>query len=59
MGKVTQDDRDHYGKKRLDMAGTLLSAVFREKFRKYIQDAKKNLKKLFNKKIEANDPNFD
>jgi len=25
LGKTEEDDRDHYGKKRLDTAGTLLS----------------------------------
>lgn len=25
MGKCGEDDRDHYGKKRIDMAGSLMS----------------------------------
>jgi len=33
VGKVGQDDRDHYGKKRLDMVGMLLADLFRQKFK--------------------------
>lgn len=29
VGRATEDDRDYYGKKRLDMAGSLLSGLFR------------------------------
>jgi len=29
LGRTTEDDRDYYGKKRLDMAGALLSMIFR------------------------------
>ncbi len=29
LGRTSEDDRDYYGKKRLDMAGSLLSALFR------------------------------
>jgi len=29
LGRTTEDDRDYYGKKRLDMAGALLSSLFR------------------------------
>ena len=29
LGRATEDDRDHYGKKRLDMAGTLMGGLFR------------------------------
>jgi DNA-directed RNA polymerase II subunit RPB2 len=32
VGRTDQDDRDNYGKKRLDMAGALLTQLFREKF---------------------------
>ena len=35
LGRAFGDDRDHYGKKRLDMAGTLLSGVFRQLFRRF------------------------
>lgn len=29
LGRTTEDDRDYYGKKRLDMAGALLAMIFR------------------------------
>jgi DNA-directed RNA polymerase II subunit RPB2 len=29
IGRISEDDRDHYGKKRLDMAGLLLTSYFR------------------------------
>ena len=33
LGRSTEDDRDYYGKKRLDMAGALLAMIFRMQFR--------------------------
>jgi len=33
LGRTSEDDRDYYGKKRLDMAGSLLSGLFRQLFR--------------------------
>ena len=35
LGRAFGDDRDHYGKKRLDMAGNLLTGLFRQYFRKF------------------------
>ena len=29
LGRMGEDDRDHYGKKRLDMVGMLLGDLFR------------------------------
>lgn len=29
LGRISEDDRDYYGKKRLDMAGSLLATHFR------------------------------
>jgi len=53
LGRATEDDRDYYGKKRLDMAGTLLSTLFRQLFRNFIEDAKKYLKRdLYSNKKE-------
>jgi DNA-directed RNA polymerase II subunit RPB2 len=34
LGRRKQDDRDHYGNKRLDLAGPLLGGLFRMLFRK-------------------------
>jgi len=33
LGRTTEDDRDYYGKKRLEMAGTLLATLYRQLFR--------------------------
>lgn len=40
------DDRDHFGKKRLDLAGPLLSALFRMLFRKVVKDVYRHLQKV-------------
>jgi hypothetical protein len=34
LGRLDEDDRDHFGKKRLDLAGPLLGSQFRLLFRK-------------------------
>ena len=49
LGRVKEDDRDHYGKKRLDMAGSLLGMLYRNLFRKYIKEAGRYLKLLADK----------
>jgi DNA-directed RNA polymerase II subunit RPB2 len=36
LGRLDQDDRDHYGKKRLDLAGPLVAGLFRTLFRALI-----------------------
>lgn len=38
IGKKEPDDRDHFGKKRLDLAGPLLANLFRLLFRKLTKD---------------------
>ena len=42
------DDRDHYGNKRLDLAGPLLRGLFRQLLRKLTKDAKNYLQKVTN-----------
>ena len=37
IGVITEDDRDYYGKKRLDMAGSLLSTHFRQLFKQFTE----------------------
>lgn len=34
LGRIAEDDRDHFGKKRMDMAGPLMAASFAQLFRK-------------------------
>ncbi|KAF2148302.1 DNA-directed RNA polymerase [Myriangium duriaei CBS 260.36] len=38
LGRVDEDDRDHFGKKRLDLAGPLMAQVFRLKFAQLVRD---------------------
>lgn len=45
MGRTSEDDRDYYGKKRLDMAGTLLTGLFRQLFRNFTDEMLKILKR--------------
>ncbi len=42
------DDRDHFGKKRLDLAGPLLANLFRMLFRKLTKDVYRYLQKVRN-----------
>ena len=38
LGRQNEDDRDHYGKKRMDMAGALFAGLFRHLFRKFAKE---------------------
>ncbi|PIA55356.1 hypothetical protein AQUCO_00800242v1 [Aquilegia coerulea] len=40
LGRRPEDDRDHYGNKRLDLAGPLLGGLFRMLFRKLTRDVR-------------------
>lgn len=41
LGRIQEDDRDHFGKKRMDLTGPLVSASFSQLFRKMMKDSKK------------------
>eukprot|EP00916_Digyalum_oweni_P019141 GHVL01031883.1.p1 GENE.GHVL01031883.1~~GHVL01031883.1.p1 ORF type:complete len:930 (+),score=122.69 GHVL01031883.1:93-2882(+) len=45
LKRIDEDDRDHLGKKRLDLAGTLLASSFGQLFRKLVKDVRKILRK--------------
>lgn len=45
LGRRDEDDRDHFGKKRLDLAGPLLANLFRMLFTKLTRDIYKYLQK--------------
>jgi DNA-directed RNA polymerase II subunit RPB2 len=47
-GRHTEDDRDHYGNKRLDLAGPLLAGLFRQLLRKLMKDVRANLRRIVN-----------
>ena len=38
LGRLDEDDRDHFGKKRLDLAGPLLAGQFRLLFKKLTKE---------------------
>jgi len=40
LGRRDFDDRDHYGNKRMDLAGPLLGALFRQSFYKVMKEAR-------------------
>ena len=46
LGRRELDDRDHLGKKRLDLAGPLLAGLFRMLFRKLVKDIAKYSQKV-------------
>eukprot|EP00045_Choanoeca_perplexa_P014129 m.164424 g.164424 ORF g.164424 m.164424 type:complete len:1200 (+) comp16578_c0_seq1:206-3805(+) len=48
------DDRDHYGNKRLDLAGSLMAYLFRTLFKQFTKDLKKKLSIAVNKQKEFN-----
>jgi DNA-directed RNA polymerase II subunit RPB2 len=48
LGRGPEDDRDYYGKKRLDMAGALLKQIFRSQFRQVVTEMQKLLEKDIN-----------
>ena len=45
LGRTNEDDRDYYGKKRMDMAGSLLSSLFRQQFRQFVEEMTKILQR--------------
>jgi DNA-directed RNA polymerase II subunit RPB2 len=45
LGRRDTDDRDHFGKKRLDLAGPLLAKLFRSIVRRMTQEVLSNLKR--------------
>ena len=49
LGRAYGDDRDHYGKKRLDMSGVLLSGIFRQLFRRFAKKTENVLKETLKK----------
>lgn len=54
LGRREVDDRDHFGKKRLDLAGPLLAGLFRMLFNKLTKDVYKYLQKCVETNREFN-----
>ena len=53
-GKRPADDRDHYGKKRVDFTGSLLSSLFKTLFKSSISEMTKSLHQNLNKRDQFN-----
>ena len=54
LGRSKEDDRDHYGKKRMDMAGALFAGLFRHLFRKFSKETQDILKKIVDQEKDMN-----
>lgn len=54
LGRQNEDDRDHYGKKRMDMAGALFAGLFRHLFRKFAKETQDILKKTVDRHKDMN-----
>lgn len=56
LGRDQPDDRDHFGNKRLDMAGALLGQIFRSLFYRVTQSMRKHLEKSMRSGRKPNVP---
>lgn len=54
LGRLEEDDRDHFGKKRLDLAGPLMGGLFRTLFKILTKDMRKHLQKSLNEGRDFN-----
>ena len=54
LGRWSVDDRDHFGKKRLDLAGPLLCSIFKSLFKKLTKEMYKYLLKAVESNREFN-----
>jgi DNA-directed RNA polymerase II subunit RPB2 len=52
LGRRSQDDRDHWGNKRLDLAGPLLGSLFRQLFQKLIKSVRGRLQRQLDENKE-------
>lgn len=53
LGRSEEDDRDHFGKKRLDLAGPLMAGQFRYLFRGFTKSLKKRFEKILSSGKDA------
>jgi len=54
LGRREPDDRDHYGNKRVDMAGPLLSGLFKGCFKRMVKEFRKTVQEALDKGREVN-----
>lgn len=52
LGRIQEDDRDHFGKKRMDLSGALIGASFSQLFRNQM----KNFRKTLQRQLDAGKP---
>ena len=48
LGRIEPDDRDSYVNKRIDMPGTLISQLFKQYYKKMLNDINKFFEKKYN-----------
>lgn len=48
LGRAEEDDRDHYGKKRLDLAGVLIRGLFHQLFLRLCKDVRRYIRSCLN-----------
>ena len=53
LGRTGEDDRDHYGKKRLDLVGSLMGTLFRQQFARFTREAKEEFTRAIDRNSEA------
>ena len=46
LGRAEEDDRDHFGNKRLDMAGPLVGGLFRSLFYRVTKEMRSQLQRV-------------
>jgi DNA-directed RNA polymerase II subunit RPB2 len=56
LGRRQEDDRDHYGNKRLDLAGPMLSSLFRQLFAKLHKSLRGRLQRQLDEQQDFNLP---
>ena len=54
IGRTEEDDRDHFGKKRLDLAGPLMAQVFRLKFTQLVKDMRSQIRRSIEQDKDIN-----
>ena len=54
LGRLEEDDRDHYANKRLDLAGPLCAQLFRLQFKQLTSEMHKYMKKQIDQQKEIN-----
>ena len=58
LGRAPEDDKNHYAKKRLELAGVLMTDLFRHAFKMQVSNAAKILRILVKNNENNNDINF-